>query len=584
MQTLKLDSSSVFLVSGGARGITAQCVIQLAQQCPCRWILLGRSAYCETEPNWATGCHEESELKRHILQHLQAQGQKPSPLDIQKTYKGLAAQREINATLRQLGQLGRRAEYLQADVTDYHTLQAKLSSPAVQALGPITGIIHGAGNLADKRIEEKTEQDYDRVYRPKIQGLANLLKCVPVEQLKHLVLFSSVAGFYGNAGQTIYALANEILNKTAHLVKQHHPQCHVVAVNWGPWEGGMVTPILKQVFEERQIKIIPIEVGTRILARELSASGRHHPAQIVVGSPLPPPEWELDTEQLQSHRIRRQLPLTANPFLQDHVIGGHPVLPFTCVLSWMFASADQLYPGYQTFLIENVRVLKGIIFDQDLASEYVLDFQEVSKTKDLIELDTKIWSQNRANKTRYNYSGKLTLRKVIDPSPHYDGLDLTLNSTGSHISPPYYQADTASLFHGPAFRGVEEVINATPEKITVRCFVPSLDARSQGQFPVSPQSHNPYTADVQTHAVWLWLQHFHRSGCLPARIDRFEKYAPAPYDEPFYTSTTVKAKTETTLTVDIVTHDAQGKVFSYLYGAQSTILPQAVLTLAQSSL
>ncbi|MEM9908362.1 MAG: SDR family NAD(P)-dependent oxidoreductase [Cyanobacteria bacterium P01_D01_bin.44] len=582
MMKLNLKPSSVFLVSGGARGITAQCVIKLAQYCPCKWILLGRSAYFDTEPDWATGCYDEPELKQRILQHLMAQGNKPSPLEIQKIYKELSARREIENTLQILRQLGSQVEYLKGDVTDHARLQAQLSSPTIERLGPITGIIHGAGSLADKRIEKKTEQDYDRVYQPKVQGLANLLSCVPAEQLEYLVLFSSVAGFYGNAGQTDYALANEILNKAAYLVKHHHPQCHVVAINWGPWEGGMVTPALRKVFEDRQVEIIPIKVGTEILAREMAVSYRDRPTQIVVGSPLPLPVCELDN-QLHTHRIRRQLTLTANPFLQDHIVGGSPVLPFTCTLSWLFTSADQLYPGYQTFLIENVRVLKGIIFDSDLASEYVLDLQEITKTQETIELDAKIWSQSRSGSIRYNYRGKLTLLKTIDQPPYYDGLDFTPNSIGQKILPPYYQANAASLFHGPAFRGIETVINATPEKITVRCFVPSIDERQQGQFTVSKQSHNPYTADVQTHAVWLWLQYFHQSGCLPASIERFEKYAPAPYNQPFYTSTTIQAKTETSLTVNIVTHDDKGTVYSNLYGAQGTIFPLSALTLAQAS-
>ena len=98
MIKLNLKPSSVFLVSGGARGITAQCVIKLAQSCPCKWVLLGRSVYVDQEPDWASGCYDEPELKQRILQHLTGQGHKPSPLEVQKTYKALVANREIDKT------------------------------------------------------------------------------------------------------------------------------------------------------------------------------------------------------------------------------------------------------------------------------------------------------------------------------------------------------------------------------------------------------------------------------------------------------------------------------------------------------
>ena len=121
-------------------------------------------------------------------------------------------------------------------------------------------------------MKRKQTRDFEKVYTAKVQGLENLLNCVNPKQLQHLVLFSSVTGFYGNIGQTDYAIANEILNKSAHLIKQYYPQCHVVAINWGGWDSGMVTPELKKAFAERGIDIIPVEVGTQMLVNEL------HPA------------------------------------------------------------------------------------------------------------------------------------------------------------------------------------------------------------------------------------------------------------------------------------------------------------------
>ncbi|MHC5826130.1 MAG: SDR family NAD(P)-dependent oxidoreductase, partial [Nostoc sp.] len=60
----RINSSSVFLVSGGARGVTSECVIRLAQQYQCKFILLGRSPIIEFEPDYVQNYFDESGLKK----------------------------------------------------------------------------------------------------------------------------------------------------------------------------------------------------------------------------------------------------------------------------------------------------------------------------------------------------------------------------------------------------------------------------------------------------------------------------------------------------------------------------------------
>ncbi len=78
--------ASVYLVSGGAKGITAECTIKLAQKQPAKFILLGRSELLEIEPDYAQNCAEEPALKKRIMENLQSQGEKPTPISVQKIY------------------------------------------------------------------------------------------------------------------------------------------------------------------------------------------------------------------------------------------------------------------------------------------------------------------------------------------------------------------------------------------------------------------------------------------------------------------------------------------------------------------
>jgi Polyketide synthase dehydratase/KR domain len=389
-----------------------------------------------------------------------------------------------------------------------------------------------------------------------------------MQQLEYLVLFSSVTGFYGNIGQTDYAIANEILNKTAHLVKQRYPSCHVVAINWGAWDSGMVTPELKKIFAERKIDIIPIDVGTEMLVNELD-NAYHDTAQVVIGSPLVPPGAELD-EELRSHRIHRQLKLEENPFVCDHTIAGYAVLPATCAHAWMINTCEQLYPGYTFIRSQDFRVLKGITFNEALASEHIVDLQEISKTDSQeIVIQAKIWSKNAEGKIHYHFSATITLGRKIPDVPIYDAVNLQPDNIITGTGQYFYRPDGAKLFHGPNFQEVKRVLNINHEKLTTECVWEKIDDKQQGQFQL--QWVNPYVLDLCTHAIWIWLQHFHSSGCLPGQVGKYEQFAEIPSNEIFYVSCEVKAKTASSVTFDLIMHNREGKVFARIIDGKAVI-------------
>jgi hypothetical protein len=150
-----IGPESVLVVSGGARGVTARCVIELARRTGARMLLLGRS-----EPSGS----------------------------------------EIDATLRALADAGSPARYAQADVRDRKALDAAISG-ARREWGAVTGLIHGAGVLADARIENLSLERFDAVFSTKVVGLRNLLDATQSEPISVLCVFSSWAAFSYNAGQ-----------------------------------------------------------------------------------------------------------------------------------------------------------------------------------------------------------------------------------------------------------------------------------------------------------------------------------------------------------------------------------------------
>ena len=560
MAQLQIDPSSVFLVSGGAKGITAECVIKLAQNYQCRWILLGRSEFASVEPTWAKNGLSEAELKQQIIKDFLTQGEKPTPVQVQRVVKQISSRLEIQKTLQAIEETGSRAEYISVDVCNAIALQQKLAA-AVERNGTITGIIHGAGNLADKWIENKTEADFEKVYSAKVKGLENLLSCVPTYQLDYLILFSSVAGFFGNAGQTDYAIANEILNKSAYLIKQYYPKCHVVAINWGPWDSGMVTPELKKVFAERNISLIPLEVGSQMLVDEITAKD-DQTAQVVIGSPIVPTAFELN-QRLQTYRIRRQLSLESNPFLQNYIVGDHLILPVACAASWMINTCEQLYPGYTFFSLNNFQVLQEIIINSSGVSEYILDLKECAKT-DASEIVLKclLWSKQQQERGYLHYSAEVTTQSQIPATPINKSLDLTWRT-------PLRLSALARDLDKTLFQGIKQVLNIDLAKFTLGAIAPQIPASQQGQFPV--QTFNPYVTNTLFQSISFWVQKFYGADCTPSNIQQLEEFSPIASGESYYITGEIKTHTQTEAIADLTAHNEQGKIYFRASNVKVTI-------------
>lgn len=465
--------------------------------------------------------------------------------------------------------MGAYAEYIPVDITNGAELQEKLAEP-IHRLGPVTGVIHGAGTLADKLIEKKSVSDYESVFSTKIDGLENLLFTVPVSQLDFLVLFSSIVGFYGNVGQADYAMANEILNKTAHYIKRKYPSCHVVSIGWGPWDSGMVTPELKRAFEERNVHVIPAEVGANILVNELMPA-ETEPVQVLVGNSPPRPTEGLGQE-LRTYEIRRKLSLDANPFLNDHRIGEHAVLPATCAATWIASACEQLYPGLTFFSVEDYKVLKGIVFDENLSDEYVLDLKEIAKSPEGdVVFDALVWSINPKGKRLYHYSLRATLVSQPRIAPQVPFIEPVMDPGEMPIlGTELYKNGT--LFHGPAFQGVERVLHVSPGMLTMQCVLPKLDDRLQGQFPV--QTGNPFIYDAIVQAMLIWAQRYYQAPCLPSYLAKLEQYKAIPFGVPVLVTMQIASKNETSVVGNLTVQDTNGETYVHITGLRGTISPR----------
>ena len=278
--TFPAPTPGVWLVTGGARGVTAACAIELARHAGGTILLAGRSA----ETPWPGDLPQTDDLKSLrglLVERSRRTSARVTPAEIDRTARNLLAGAEIRETLTAIRAAGATAAYIPLDAGDSAAVATSLSR-AQADWGPITGWVHGAGVLADKLAADKTEAELRRVFAPKVGGLMNILAAIDATQLRHIAFFSSAAAFFGNKGQSDYAMANALLASAGRALAHSVPEARVKVFHWGPWAGGMVDGALASHFEAQGIPLIPVDEGARIFVSEL-LGGATEQVELVVG-------------------------------------------------------------------------------------------------------------------------------------------------------------------------------------------------------------------------------------------------------------------------------------------------------------
>ena len=327
-------------------------------------------------------------LKRELFARIQARGERATPALVEKELAALERAQAARNAIDAVQAAGGTAHYFSVNLTDADAV-TKIIKQVRERSGRIDVLLHAAGTERSHFLPDKDAREFDLVFDVKSDGWFNLLHAIGDMPLGATVAFSSIAGRFGNAGQTDYSSANDLLCKITSSFRTTRPSTRGIVIDWTAWGGiGMATRgSIPKMMELAGIDMLPPEAGIPLIRRELTAGGTR--GEIVIAQRLGVMlnEWDatggLDTSAAEATtrsapgpiigkiatiglhsglKIETTLDPAIQPFLHDHQIDGTPVLPGVMGIEAFAEAALCLLPSWHIEAIEDVNFLAPFKF------------------------------------------------------------------------------------------------------------------------------------------------------------------------------------------------------------------------------
>ena len=481
---LTLGKDTVFLITGAAGSIVSAITGDLAAASGGTFYLLD----IVPEPNPANPdfkrfVRDKDGLKRELFARMQARGERATPALVDKELAGLERAQAAQNAIDAVRAAGGTARYFAVDLSDAGTV-AKVIDQVRERSGRIDVLLHAAGVERSHFLPDKDPREFDLVFEVKSEGFLNLLHAIGNMPLSATVAFSSIAGRFGNAGQTDYSTANDLLCKITSSFRTTRPATRGIVIDWTAWGGiGMATRgSIPKMMEVASIDMLLPEAGIPLIRRELTAGGTR--GEIVIGQRLGVllNEWDatggLEISEVKTSgetlfgapgpmigkitgastysgiTIETTLDPAIQPFLHDHQIDGTPVLPGVMGIESFTEAAQCLLRDWHVESVEDVDLAAPFKFyrsdPRKLTIEAVISSEREAAIADCKLIGHRLLPNQKEAQVTTHFAARVRMSKrpvqpKAGPAP---GLLSGAVVDAAEIYRVY--------FHGPAYQVLEK--------------------------------------------------------------------------------------------------------------------------------
>ena len=593
---LTLDSKTVFLITGAAGSIVSAITADLAAASGGTFYLLDLVPEPDPDnPDLKRFVNDKEGLKRDIFARIQSRGIRATPALVERELAGLERAQAAQSAIDAVRAAGGTPTYFGVNLT-HDKAVARVIDQVRERSGRIDVLLHAAGLDRSYSLPDKEPGEFDLVFDVKSDGFFNLLHAIGDMPLGVSVAFSSIAGRFGNLGQTDYAAANDLLCKITSSLRTTRPTTRGIAIDWTAWGGiGMASRgSIPKVMEMAGIDMLPPETGATVIRNELTAGGTR--GEVVIGERLGVllKEWDetggLNVSALQTTagknkvaqgpmfgrlasvglfaplRIETTLDPKIQPFLFDHQIDGTPVLPGVMGIEAFAEAALALLPGWHVEAIEEVNFLAPFKFYRNEPRTVSVAAWIHPHGSGLAAECQLIGTRTLANQAEPQVTTHFTARARLTREAANAGVVPELGTPGGSVIDA---KDIYGLyFHGPAYQVIKKawwngelIIGLMAQNLPENHHPPDL-----------PTIAAPRLIELCFQTAGIWGTAMHARMGLPLHIDRVSFTGAREMESSLYA--VVAPCEEGSFKAEVV--DTKGNCYLRLSGYRTAEVPNGI--------
>ncbi|MEN8262910.1 MAG: type I polyketide synthase, partial [Nitrospirota bacterium] len=491
------SSDDVILITGGAKGITAECSLSLAQTTNVRVALIGSSPHPgENSDNGG----------------------------------------EIAQTLKRFGDSGLTAKYYQCDIVNPGAVDSVVKR-IQKELGDIGGVIHGSALNKPGNLDKVSTEDALKEVAPKVLGTVNLCNALKDSPPKLFAGFSSIIGISGMIRNAWYGFSNEALNLLLCRFAKEHPETSVLSIAFSIWDdvGMGVRMGSTKYLAQMGIGAIPAKEGVRrFLQLIMNDPGEK---QVIVAArianldtlqphlfPLPKSSRFLEKIIYYYPKVeiisRAHLSLDRDTYIKDHLWRGTYLFPTVFGLEAMSQAVAYVTGenNFNSICIEDISLERPIPVNPESGVEIEIRAEVLERKTKKENRRVRVGISTAQTGFAVDHFSALFILKVDQEAPQEK---VELPRAPLEIQPDKDLYNGKLLFQGPQFQRIKQIYSLDSKKCVFRSKITFFKEHKSDDAAHSWLLGDPFFRDSLLHSAQIAIP---RDICLPLKIESIERY------------------------------------------------------------